>query len=124
MSCRHIGKGNATGAPVPPSHGPWRSTFLLTNDLIKITYSIVLIHYLCSKNEIIEYITAVVWITMKILKVPRQVAVQKKARMKMNRMQAPFRVRQVQKRRRTIASLNRRGSNRQKTTKEEQEAKS
>ena len=35
---------------------------------------------------------------MKILKVPHQVAVQKKVRMKMNVMQALFRVRQVQKR--------------------------
>jgi len=43
------------------------------------------------------------------LKVPRQVAVQKKARMKMSRMSALFRVRQVQKRGKTIASLDQRG---------------
>ena len=54
-----------------------------------------------------EYSAVLVWIPMK--KVPPQVAVQKKARMKMNRMQAPFRVRQVQKRGRTTASLDRRG---------------
>ena len=34
-------------------------------------------------------LTVVVWIPMKILKVPHQVAVQEKALMKMNQMQAP-----------------------------------
>ena len=56
-----------------------------------------------------EHSDGCLWIPMKILKVPRQVALQKKVRMKMNWMQAPFRVRQFQKRGRTIASLDRRG---------------
>ena len=48
-------------------------------------------------------LTVVVWIPMTILKVPRLVAVQEKARMKMNQMQAPFGVRQVKKKGKTIA---------------------
>ena len=58
-----------------------------------------------------------------MLKVPHQVAVLKKVRMKVNLMQARFRVRQVQKGRRTIANLDQRGKLQKTTTKEEQETK-
>ena len=58
-----------------------------------------------------------------MLKVPHQVAVLKKVRMKVNLMQARFRDRQVQKGRRTIANLDQRGKLQKTTTKEEQETK-
>ena len=53
-----------------------------------------------------------------MLKVPHQVAVLKKVRMKVNLMQARFRVRQGQKGRRTIANLDQRGKLQKTTTKE------
>jgi len=59
---------------------------------------------------------------VKIFNVPREVAVQKKARMKVNLIGARFCGRQVQKGRRPMARLNYRESNRKTTRKEEQEA--